>query len=145
MINKAILVGHLGSDPEVSETDSGHAYARFSLATSEAWKDKQSGERRERTEWHRVVCWGDSLRKICHDYLKKGSKVFVQGKICTRSYEKDGVKRYATEIVIQGPMSMLKLLDRRDGSGVPAPHPDDYGSGDSYSSNQNVSSEMGMF
>jgi single-strand DNA-binding protein len=100
-INKVIIVGNLGRDPEVSYTGSGAAVAKFSVATSETWKDKNTGEKKERTEWHRIVAW-DKLGEICGKYLAKGRQVYVEGKLQTRSYEdKEGVKRYTTEIVAQ--------------------------------------------
>ena len=97
-INKAILVGRLGRDPEVRYTADGRAVANFSIATSEEWKDKGTGEKRERTEWHRIVAF-DRLGEICGEYLSKGRMVYAEGRIQTRSWEKDGVTRYTTEIV----------------------------------------------
>jgi single-strand DNA-binding protein len=100
-INKVIIVGNLGKDPEVSYVPSGAAVAKFSVATSETWKDKTSGEKKERTEWHRIVAW-DKLGEICGKYLSKGRQVYVEGKLQSRSYDdKDGVKRYVTEIIAQ--------------------------------------------
>jgi single-strand DNA-binding protein len=100
-INKVIIVGNLGRDPEVSYTASGAAVAKFSVATSETWKDKTTGEKKERTEWHRIVAW-DKLGEICGKYLAKGRQVYVEGKLQTRSYDdKEGIKRYSTEIVAQ--------------------------------------------
>jgi single-strand DNA-binding protein len=105
-INKVILVGRLGADPEVRYTPSGVAVANFNIATSEQWKDKDSGKKREHTEWHRIVAWR-RLAEVCGDYLKKGSQVYVEGKLQTRSWEdRDGNKRYTTEIVIKQ-MQML--------------------------------------
>jgi single-strand DNA-binding protein len=97
-INKVILVGHLGQDPEIRYMADGTAVANFSIATSETWKDKQSGEKKERTEWHRIVAWRN-LGELCGKYLSKGRQVYVEGKLQTRSWEKDGVTRYTTEIV----------------------------------------------
>lgn len=97
-VNKAILIGNLGSDPEVKNTTSGKTVASFSLATSERYKDKTTGETKSMTEWHNVVLWG-SLADIAGKYLKKGSKIYLEGKIKTRSWDKDGVKRYITEII----------------------------------------------
>ena len=97
-INKVILVGRLGRDPEVRYTQDGSAVASFSIATSEEWKDKNTGEKKERTEWHRIVAWR-KLGEICGEYLSKGRQVYVEGKLQTRSWEKDGVTRYSTEIV----------------------------------------------
>jgi single-strand DNA-binding protein len=97
-INKVILVGRLGNDPEVRYTQDGSAVASFSIATSDEWKDKETGEKKERTEWHRIVAWR-KLGEICGEYLSKGRQVYVEGKLQTRSWEKDGVTRYTTEIV----------------------------------------------
>jgi len=98
-INKAILVGRLGSDPEVRYTPSGVAVANFNIATSEEWKDKDTGEKKERTEWHRIVAWS-KLGEICGEYLSKGRQVYIEGRIQTRSWEdRDGNKKYTTEIV----------------------------------------------
>ena len=109
-INKAILVGRLGSDPEVRYTPSGVAVANFNIATSEEWKDKDTGEKKERTEWHRIVAWS-KLGEICGEYLSKGRQVYVEGRIQTRSWEdRDGNKRYTTEIVA----SDVKFLGGRD-------------------------------
>lgn len=98
MINKVILVGNLGSDPEVKTFDSGKQVASFSLATSESYKDKHTGEKKSQTEWHNVVVWG-SLADVAGKYLKKGSKVYVEGKIKTRAYDSNGSKKYIVEIV----------------------------------------------
>ena len=97
-INKVIIVGRLGSDPEVRYTPDGTAVANFSVATSDEWTDKATGEKKERTEWHRVVAWR-KLGEICGEYLSKGRQVYVEGKLQTRSWEKDGVTRYSTEII----------------------------------------------
>ncbi len=97
-VNKVIIVGHLGQDPEVRYMPDGTAVANFSVATSETWKDKNSGEKKERTEWHRIVVWRQ-LGELCGKYLSKGRQVYVEGKLQTRSWEKDGVTRYSTEIV----------------------------------------------
>jgi single-strand DNA-binding protein len=108
-MNKAILIGNLGKDPEIRYTPSGTAVANFSIATSESWADKESGEKRERTEWHRIVAWG-KLAEICGEYLTKGKQVYIEGRIQTRSWEdNDGVKRYTTEIIIN---QMLMLGTR---------------------------------
>ncbi len=111
-INKVILIGRLGSDPEVRYTPSGVAVANFSIATSEEWKDKDSGERRERTEWHRIVAWR-RLGEICGEYLSKGKQVYIEGRLQTRDWEdRDGNKRYTTEIVA----SDVQFLGTRDSS-----------------------------
>lgn len=108
MINKAIIVGNLGRDPEVSYTPSGMAVAKFSVATSEKWKDKNSGEMQERTEWHRITAFG-RLGEICGEYLSKGRQVYIEGRIQTTSWEKDGITRYSTEIIA----SEMKMLGTR--------------------------------
>ena len=106
-VNKVILVGNLGKDPEVRYTPSGVTVANFSLATSEEWKDKESGQKQERTEWHKVVAWR-RLGEICGEYLKKGSQVYIEGKIQTKSWDdRDGNKRYTTEIIAQKLRTML--------------------------------------
>ena len=97
-VNKVILVGNLGADPEVKHTQSNRAVCNLSVATSEQWKDKQSGQKQEKTEWHRVTVWGDQAEN-CGKYLAKGRMVYVEGKLQTRSYDKDGQKHYATEVV----------------------------------------------
>ena len=110
-INKVILVGRLGRDPEVKYTPSGVTVANFSIATSEEWKDKGTGEKQERTEWHRIVAWR-RLGEICGEYLRKGKQVYIEGKLQTRSWEdRDGNKRYTTEIVASN-MQMLDSLGR---------------------------------
>lgn len=109
-INKVILIGRLGQDPEVRYTPDGTAVANFSIATSDEWKDKNSGEKRERTEWHRIVAWR-KLGEICGEYLSKGRQVYIEGRIQTRSWEdKDGNKRYTTEIIA----SDVQFLGSRD-------------------------------
>jgi single-strand DNA-binding protein len=97
-INKVILIGNLGSDPEVRYTPDGTAVANFNIATSDEWTDKDTGERKKRTEWHRIVAWR-KLGEICGEYLSKGKQVYVEGKLQTRSWEKDGVTRYTTEVI----------------------------------------------
>lgn len=104
-INKVILVGNLGRDPEVSYTPSGTAVAKFSIATSENWKDKETGEKKEKTEWHRITAFG-RLGEICGEYLSKGKQIYIEGKLQYGSYEKDGVTRYTTDI-IASQMQML--------------------------------------
>lgn len=115
-LNKAMIIGRLGADPEVRYTQSNTAVASLSVATSEHWKDK-NGEKQERTEWHRVVAWG-RVAEICQEYLKKGSQVYIEGPIQTRDWEdKEGVKRYTTEI------KALQLVMLGSGSGNSVPHP----------------------
>ena len=122
MINKAILIGNLGRDPEVRYTQNGMAVANFSIATSEKWKDKNTGEMQERTEWHRIVAFG-KLGEICGEYLSKGRQVYIEGRLQTRSWEQDGVTRYTTEIVASD-MKMLGPKGAAD-SYRPASHPKD--------------------
>ncbi len=110
-LNKVQLIGNLGKDPELKYTPSGVAVATFSIATSESWKD-QEGNQQEKTEWHNIVAWR-KLAEICGEYLKKGKKVYLEGKLQTRNYEKDGIKRYVTEIVAD----QLIMLDGGGGAG----------------------------
>jgi single-strand DNA-binding protein len=111
-VNKVILVGNLGKDPEVRRTQDGKPVCNLSLATSETWRDKNTGERRERTEWHRIVIWSEGLCKVAEQYLKKGSKVYLEGQLQTRKWtDKDGVEKYSTEIVLQGFHAALVMLD----------------------------------
>jgi single-strand DNA-binding protein len=123
-INKVILVGNVGQDPETRYMPNGGAVTNLSIATSETWKDKSSGEQQERTEWHRVVFY-QRLAEIVAEYVKKGSKIYVEGRLQTRSWEQDGVKRYATEIIA----NEMQMLDGRGGSGGE-------GGGGSYQSSQ---------
>ena len=116
-INKVILIGNLGADPDIRYTQSGDAVANVSLATSETWKDRQSGEARERTEWHRVVFFG-KLAQLVQQYLRKGSKVYLEGQLRTRKWQaQDGQERYATEIVV-GLGGTLQMLDGRPADGT---------------------------
>jgi single-strand DNA-binding protein len=126
MLNKVILIGHLGADVEDRV---GNAPSRFSLATTERWRDKDTGQARERTDWHQVVIFHSGLIEIAEKYLRKGSKVYVEGRLGTRSYEgRDGVKRYVTEIVLDGFKSKLVLLDGAGGGRAPAAaNADEYG------------------
>ena len=119
-VNKVILVGNLGADPEIRHTQDGRPIANLRVATSESWRDKASGERRERTEWHRVVIFSEGLAKIAEQYLKKGSKVYLEGQLQTRKWEdQSGQERYTTEVVLQGFNATLTMLDgkQRDGAG----------------------------
>ncbi len=117
-VNKVILVGNLGADPEVRHLDNGVTVANFNLATSETFKDRQTGERREQTEWHRVVVWR-GLADVVEKYVKKGSKVYVEGKLRTRKWEKDGIDRYTTEVYADN----LTMLDRPAVQGQPQGQP----------------------
>src|SRR3954469_15320560 len=110
-VNKVILVGNLGRDPEVRRMPSGEAMVSFSVATSESWRDKASGERKERTEWHRVVIFNENLAKVAEQYLRKGSKIYLEGQLQTRKYtDKDGAEKYSTEIVLQRFRGELVML-----------------------------------
>jgi single-strand DNA-binding protein len=113
-VNKVILVGNLGRDPEIRSTQDGTRVANLSLATSESWKDKTSGERRERTEWHRVVIFNDRLVDVVERFLKKGSKIYIEGQLQTRKWtDQSGQERYTTEIVLQRYRGELTMLDSR--------------------------------
>jgi single-strand DNA-binding protein len=117
-VNKVILIGNLGADPEIRRTQDGRPVANLRVATTETWRDKTSGERRERTEWHRVVIFNEGLCRIAEQYLKKGSKVYLEGQLQTREWEdQSGQKRYTTEVVLQGFNSALTMLDGRGGEG----------------------------
>ncbi len=130
-VNKVILVGNLGADPEIRKTQDGRPIANMAVATSESWRDKTTGERRERTEWHRVVIFSEGLAKIAEQYLRKGSKVYLEGQIATRKWEdQSGQERYSTEIILQGFNSTLQMLDTRKGGPAPVDSPNDYGTGD---------------
>ena len=117
-VNKVILVGNLGRDPEVRHTQDGKPIVNLSLATSESWRDRNTGERKEKTEWHRVVIFNEGLAKVAEQYLKKGSTVYIEGQLQTRKYtDKDGVEKYSTEIVLQGFNSVLTMIGGRGGAG----------------------------
>ncbi len=118
-VNKVILIGNLGADPEIRRTQDGRPVANLRVATSESWKDKNTGERKEKTEWHRVVIFNEGLCRIVEQYLKKGSKIYLEGALQTRKWtDKDGVERYSTEVVLQGFNSSLTMLDGRGGGGA---------------------------
>jgi single-strand DNA-binding protein len=117
-VNKVILVGSLGADPEIRRTQDGRAIANLRLATSEKWRDKTTGERKEKTEWHRVVIFSDGLCKVAEQYLRKGSKVYLEGQLQTRKWQdQSGQDKYATEIVLQGFNSSLVMLDSAQSNG----------------------------
>ena len=129
-VNKVILVGNLGRDPEIRSTQDGTRVANLSLATSDTWRDKNSGERRERTEWHRVVVFNDRIVDVCEKYLKKGSKVYVEGALQTRKWtDQSGTEKYTTEVVLQKFRGELTMLDGRGGGGVGAGESEDAGGG----------------
>jgi single-strand DNA-binding protein len=115
-VNKVILVGNLGADPEVRRMQDGRPVVNLRVATSENWRDKATGERREKTEWHRVVIFNEGLAKVAEQYLKKGSKIYIEGALQTRKWtDQQGVERYSTEVVLQGFNSALTMLDRAGG------------------------------
>lgn len=117
-VNKVILVGNLGRDPEIKQLPSGGSLANLSVATSESWRDKSSGERKEKTEWHRVVIFSEGLVRICDQFLRKGSKVYLEGQLETRKWQdKDGNDRYSTEVVLRNFNSSLQMLDGRSEGG----------------------------
>jgi single-strand DNA-binding protein len=117
-VNKVILIGNLGADPEVRRTQDGRPIVNLRIATSETWRDKATGERREKTEWHRVVIFSEGLCRIAEQYLKKGSKVYVEGALQTRKWtDQQNIERYSTEIVLQNFNSQLTMLDRVGGGG----------------------------
>ena len=127
-VNEVILIGNLGADPEIRRTQDGRPIANLRVATSDSWRDKTTGERREKTEWHRVVIFNEGLCKIVEQYLKKGSKVYLEGSLQTRKWQdKDGHDRYSTEVVLQGFNSQLALLDTRGGSGAADTSDSDFG------------------
>jgi single-strand DNA-binding protein len=144
-VNKVILVGNLGADPEIRRTQDGRAIANLRLATTDSWRDKNTGERRERTEWHRVVIFSEGLAKVVEQYLKKGARVYIEGQLQTRKWQdQQGQDRYSTEIVVQGFGGQLVMLDKAAGGGMGGMAGDfaddgtpDYGSqGGSYGSQQ---------
>jgi single-strand DNA-binding protein len=117
-VNKVILIGNLGRDPEVRQTQAGEDIVHLNIATSETWRDRASGERRERTEWHRVVIFNDNLGKVAKQYLKKGAKVYLEGTLQTRKWtDKEGQERYTTEVVLPRFRGELTMLDSRGGGG----------------------------
>jgi single-strand DNA-binding protein len=130
-VNKVILVGNLGKDPEVRHTQDGKPIVNLSLATSETWRDKNSGERKEKTEWHRVVIFNEGIAKVAEQYLKKGSTIYVEGQLQTRKWtDKDGVEKYSTEVVLQNYGGTLTMLGGKPGSGDSSGG--DYGGGDGF-------------
>lgn len=127
-LNKVMLIGNLGADPEIRRTQDGRPIVNLRVATKETWRDKNSGERKEKTEWHRVVIFNEGLCKVAEQYLRKGSKVYLEGQLQTRKWtDQSGVEKYSTELVLQGFKATLTMLDsRRDSGGGD----DDYGSHD---------------
>jgi single stranded DNA-binding protein (ssb) len=129
-VNKVILVGNLGRDPEIRTLNNGEKVANLSLATSETWRDRQSGERKEKTEWHRVVVFNENIVKVAENYLKKGSTIYVEGSLQTRKWtDQQGVEKYSTEIVLQKFRGELTMLGGRGEGGGSSRSDDDYSSG----------------
>lgn len=127
-VNKVILVGNLGTDPEIRRLNSGDTVATIRIATSESWKDKNTGDRKEKTEWHQVVIFNENLAKLAEQYLKKGMKVYVEGQLSTRKWQdRDGQDRYTTEVVLQKFRGELQMLERPSNRPSGADSPDDYG------------------
>ncbi|MEP0707436.1 single-stranded DNA-binding protein [Parvibaculum sp.] len=128
-VNKVILIGNVGADPEIRRTQDGRPIANIRLATSESWRDKNTGERREKTEWHRIVVFNEGLCKVIEQYVKKGAKLYIEGALQTRKWtDQSGVEKYSTEIVLQGFNSTLTMLDGKSGGGASSGG-GDYGSG----------------
>lgn len=123
-LNKVTLIGNLGADPDVRTMQNGGEVCNLSVATTDSWKDKNTGERRDKTEWHRVVVFSPGLVTVCKNYLKKGAKVYLEGQLETRSWEQDGQKKYTTEVVLKNFNSSMIMLDGRSQGG---------GAGDSFS------------
>lgn len=127
-VNKVILIGNLGADPEIRRTQDGRPIANLRIATSETWRDKNSGERKEKTEWHRVVVFNEGLCRVIEQYVKKGAKLYIEGALQTRKWQdQSGQERYSTEVVLQGFNSTLTLLDGRGGQGGGSESYDDRG------------------
>lgn len=119
-VNKVILIGNVGKDPEIRSTQDGKEIANLSIATSESWKDKATGEKREKTEWHRVVIFSEALTGVVKNYVKKGSKIYIEGSLATRKWtDKDGAEKYSTEVVLQGFNAKLMLLDSKQSETTP--------------------------
>lgn len=130
-VNKVILVGNVGKDPEIRRTQDGRPIANLRIATSESWRDKNTGERREKTEWHSVVVFNENLCKVIEQYVKKGAKLYIEGQLQTRKWQdQQGQDRYSTEVVLQGFNGQLTMLDARSGGmgGMQEPGQADYGS-----------------
>jgi len=133
-LNKVTLIGNLGKDPEVRSMQNGKSVANFSIATTESWKDRTTGERRDKTEWHNIVVFSEGLVRVAQSYLKKGSKVYIEGQLQTRKWQdQNGADRYTTEIVLQNYNSTLIMLDGRNNAGGGA----DYGNNNAFGGGQN--------
>lgn len=117
-LNEVQLIGNLGADPEVKHMHNGKPVCNLRLATTENWNDRATGERKERTEWHRVVIFSEGICKVAENYLRKGSKIYIRGQLQNRQYEQDGITKYATEIVLQGFNAKLLMLDGKQDGGA---------------------------
>ncbi|MDO3434366.1 single-stranded DNA-binding protein [Rhizobium sp. CBN3] len=146
-MNRATLIGHLGADPETRRTQDGRPIVSFNLATSETWRDKHTGDRKEATEWHRIVVFNEGLCDVAEKYIKKGAKVLIEGSIKTRKWQdQQGQDRYATEIVLSGFDSKLLMLDRQGSGRAPPPEgSDDYGSPSSRTNSYGGGAPAGSF
>jgi single-strand DNA-binding protein len=139
-MNRVTLIGFVGADPEIRAAGSGNKVANFNLATSKRWKDKQTGEQKEKTEWHRIICWGDGLVDVIGRYVRKGSQLLVEGELQTRKWtDKQNIERYSTEIVVQGFDGQVRLLDRDNSTRPPAPQQPPQGANLGGSSDQHAS------
>jgi single-strand DNA-binding protein len=146
-VNKVILVGNLGRDPEIRQTQDGKEIAHLAIATSESWKDRNTGERKEKTEWHRVVIFNEGLTNVAKNYLRKGAKVYIEGQLQTRKWvDQGGQEKYTTEIVLQGYGGTLAMLDSRAGGGssAGAPAGGGYNAEPAMASNSNSGSSFGQ-
>ncbi len=144
-INKVTLIGNLGADPEIKHTQDGRPIANLSVATTETWRDKASGEKREKTEWHRVVIFSEGLCRVVEQYLKKGSKVYLEGSLQTRKWQdQQGQDKYTTEVVLQNFGGTLVMLDARQGGGMSDSAGGGYGGNDQYSGGGQGSSGGGQ-
>lgn len=142
-VNKVILVGSLGKDPEVRHTQAGKAIANLSVATSQSWKDQNTGERKEKTEWHKVVIFSEGLAKVAEQYLKKGARVYIEGQLQTRKWaDQEGKERYSTEIVLQGFQSQLVMLDRANVNDTTTSTQKSFGNGGARNNNNNIEDEV---
>ena len=146
-LNKVLLIGRLGADPEIKQMVNGKSVARLSVATSQSWKDKSSGERKEKTEWHRVVIFNEGLVNVVQQYLKKGANIYVEGALTTRKWkdETSGQDKYSTEVVLQGYNSSLTMLDgknKNDGSNLVSENKSTLPNDDTQSVNNDLDDEI---
>jgi single-strand DNA-binding protein len=145
-VNKVILIGNLGADPEIRRTQDGRPIANLRVATSETWRDRNTGERREKTEWHRVVIFSEGLAKIAEQYLRKGAKVYIEGQLQTRKWtDQSGQERYSTEVVLQGFNSALTMLDGKGGGSAGGGGDYDAGGPDDFSGGRSSGGGKGGF